>query len=67
MELSPHGDSGKSWTWTALDHSDTDSEPRQELLAVRFKLVEAASDFKAKFELAREYRSDKGMLVIFLH
>ncbi|CAJ1079920.1 E3 SUMO-protein ligase RanBP2 isoform X2 [Xyrichtys novacula] len=51
MLLKPNAGSDKSWVWNAIDYAD--EEPKPEQLAIRFKTVEEASLFKAKFEEAQ--------------
>uniref|UniRef100_A0A3B5KCX4 RAN binding protein 2 n=1 Tax=Takifugu rubripes TaxID=31033 RepID=A0A3B5KCX4_TAKRU len=52
MILKPNASSDKSWVWNALDYAD--EEPKTEQLAIRFKTVDEASLFKAKFEEAKK-------------
>uniref|UniRef100_A0A3P9K300 E3 SUMO-protein ligase RanBP2 n=1 Tax=Oryzias latipes TaxID=8090 RepID=A0A3P9K300_ORYLA len=52
MLLKPNAGSDKSWVWNAIDYAD--EEPKPEQLAIRFKTVEEASLFKAKFEEAKK-------------
>lgn len=52
MLLKPNSGSDKSWVWNAIDYAD--EEPRTEQLAIRFKTVDEASLFKAKFEEAQK-------------
>lgn len=52
MLLTPNAGSDKSWVWNAVDYAD--EEPKPEQLAIRFKTVEEASLFKAKFEEAQK-------------
>ncbi|XP_056881219.1 E3 SUMO-protein ligase RanBP2 isoform X3 [Takifugu flavidus] len=52
MLLKPNASSDKSWVWNALDYAD--EEPKTEQLAIRFKTVDEASLFKAKFEEAKK-------------
>ncbi|RVE58148.1 hypothetical protein OJAV_G00206390 [Oryzias javanicus] len=52
MLLKPNAGSDKSWVWNAIDYAD--EEPKPEQLAIRFKTVEEASLFKAKFEEAQK-------------
>lgn len=52
MLLKPNSGSDKSWVWNAIDYSD--EEPKPEHLAIRFKTVDEASLFKAKFEEAQK-------------
>lgn len=66
MLLKPSSACDKSWVWNAIDYAD--EEPRPEQLAIRFKTVDEASLFKAKFEEAQkvvprspEQASDKHM------
>ncbi|XP_034549392.1 ranBP2-like and GRIP domain-containing protein 3 isoform X1 [Notolabrus celidotus] len=51
MLLKPNAGSDKSWVWNAIDYAD--EEPKPEQLAIRFKTVDEASLFKAKFEEAQ--------------
>nr|XP_043889627.1 E3 SUMO-protein ligase RanBP2 isoform X2 [Solea senegalensis] len=51
MLLKPNAGSDKSWVWKAIDYAD--EEPKPEQLAIRFKTVDEASLFKAKFEEAQ--------------
>lgn len=55
MLLKPNAGSDKSWVWNALDYAD--EEPKTEQLAIRFKTVDEASLFKAKFEEAQKVQS----------
>ncbi|KAL5004271.1 hypothetical protein ScPMuIL_017727 [Solemya velum] len=48
FELNPMSTSETSWCWVAQDFSD--SEPRIEKLAVKFKTIDLAKQFKIKFE-----------------
>ncbi|XP_028289444.1 ranBP2-like and GRIP domain-containing protein 3 isoform X2 [Parambassis ranga] len=48
MVLNPNAGSDKSWVWNAIDYAD--EEPKPEQLAIRFKTVDEAALFKAKFE-----------------
>uniref|UniRef100_A0A665UJQ9 E3 SUMO-protein ligase RanBP2 n=1 Tax=Echeneis naucrates TaxID=173247 RepID=A0A665UJQ9_ECHNA len=52
MLLKPNAGSDKSWVWNAIDYAD--EEPKPEQLAIRFKTVDEASLFKAKFEEAQK-------------
>ncbi|XP_029968661.1 ranBP2-like and GRIP domain-containing protein 3 isoform X2 [Salarias fasciatus] len=52
MLLKPNAGSDKSWVWNAIDYAD--EEPKTEQLAIRFKTVDEASLFKAKFEEAQK-------------
>ncbi|XP_029981546.1 E3 SUMO-protein ligase RanBP2 [Sphaeramia orbicularis] len=52
MLLKPNSGSDKSWVWNAIDYAD--EEPKPEQLAIRFKTVDEASLFKAKFEEAQK-------------
>lgn len=52
MLLRPNAGSDKSWVWNAIDYAD--EEPKPEQLAIRFKTVDEASLFKAKFEEAQK-------------
>lgn len=52
MLLKQNSGSDKSWVWNAIDYAD--EEPRPEQLAIRFKTVDEASLFKAKFEEAQK-------------
>ncbi|XP_068184695.1 E3 SUMO-protein ligase RanBP2 [Antennarius striatus] len=52
MLLKPNAGSDKSWVWNAVDYAD--EEPKPEQLAIRFKTVDEASLFKAKFEEAKK-------------
>ncbi|XP_047456055.1 ranBP2-like and GRIP domain-containing protein 3 isoform X2 [Mugil cephalus] len=52
MLLKPNAASDKSWVWNAIDYAD--EEPKPEQLAIRFKTVDEASLFKAKFEEAQK-------------
>ncbi|XP_070771295.1 E3 SUMO-protein ligase RanBP2 isoform X3 [Enoplosus armatus] len=52
MLLKPNAGSDKSWVWNAIDYAD--EEPKPEQLAIRFKTVDEASFFKAKFEEAQK-------------
>jgi len=52
MELKPLASSETSWCWTANDFSET--EPRIEQFAVKFKNKEIAQDFKKLFEECQE-------------
>ncbi|MED6257886.1 hypothetical protein ATANTOWER_032909 [Ataeniobius toweri] len=51
MLLKPNAASDKSWVWNAIDYAD--EEPKPEQLAIRFKTVDEAALFKAKFEDAQ--------------
>ncbi|XP_017279338.1 E3 SUMO-protein ligase RanBP2 isoform X2 [Kryptolebias marmoratus] len=51
MLLKPNAGSDKSWVWNAIDYAD--EEPKPEQLAIRFKTVDEAALFKAKFEEAQ--------------
>uniref|UniRef100_UPI0037E97790 E3 SUMO-protein ligase RanBP2 isoform X1 n=1 Tax=Semicossyphus pulcher TaxID=241346 RepID=UPI0037E97790 len=51
MLLKPNAGSDKSWVWNAIDYADEEAKPEQ--LAIRFKTVDEASLFKAKFEEAQ--------------
>ncbi|XP_030614512.1 E3 SUMO-protein ligase RanBP2 [Archocentrus centrarchus] len=52
MLLKPNAGSDKSWVWNAIDYAD--EEPKPEQLAIRFKTVDEAALFKAKFEEAQK-------------
>lgn len=52
MLLKPNAGSDKSWVWNAIDYAY--EEPKNEQLAIRFKTVDEASLFKAKFEEAQK-------------
>lgn len=52
MLLKPNAGSDKSWVWNAIDYADEEAKPEQ--LAIRFKTVDEASLFKAKFEEAQK-------------
>uniref|UniRef100_A0A3Q3MV23 E3 SUMO-protein ligase RanBP2 n=1 Tax=Mastacembelus armatus TaxID=205130 RepID=A0A3Q3MV23_9TELE len=52
MLLKPNAGSDKSWVWNAIDYAD--EEPKPEQLAIRFKTVDEASLFKARFEEAQK-------------
>lgn len=52
MLLTPNSGSDKSWVWNAIDYAY--EEPKNEQLAIRFKTVDEASLFKAKFEEAQK-------------
>ncbi|KAM9850833.1 E3 SUMO-protein ligase RanBP2 [Aulostomus maculatus] len=52
MLLKPNAGSDKSWVWNAIDYAD--EEPKPEQLAIRFKTIDEASLFKAKFEEAQQ-------------
>lgn len=52
MLLKPNAGSDRSWVWNAIDYAD--EEPKPEQLAIRFKTVDEASLFKAKFEEAQK-------------
>lgn len=52
MLLRPNAGSDKSWVWNAIDYAD--EEPKPEQLAIRFKTVNEASLFRAKFEEAQK-------------
>ncbi|KAM4730719.1 E3 SUMO-protein ligase RanBP2 [Anableps anableps] len=52
MLLKPNAGSDKSWVWNAIDYAD--EEPKPEQLAIRFKTVDEAALFKAKFEEAQQ-------------
>lgn len=52
MLLKSNAGSDKSWVWNAIDYAD--EEPKTEQLAIRFKTVDEASLFKAKFEEAQK-------------
>nr|XP_026691293.1 E3 SUMO-protein ligase RanBP2 [Ciona intestinalis] len=61
MQLKSYGDTGKAWTWSAMDFSDPELDPQHEVFAVRFKTVELANEFKENFEKAFSVRTtDKG-------
>uniref|UniRef100_A0A3P9PDW1 E3 SUMO-protein ligase RanBP2 n=1 Tax=Poecilia reticulata TaxID=8081 RepID=A0A3P9PDW1_POERE len=55
MLLKPNAGSDKSWVWNAIDYAD--EEPKPEQLAIRFKTVDEAALFKAKFEEAQQVTS----------
>uniref|UniRef100_A0A3B5QTR2 E3 SUMO-protein ligase RanBP2 n=1 Tax=Xiphophorus maculatus TaxID=8083 RepID=A0A3B5QTR2_XIPMA len=55
MLLRPNAGSDKSWVWNAIDYAD--EEPKPEQLAIRFKTVDEAALFKAKFEEAQKVTS----------
>ncbi|XP_077972668.1 E3 SUMO-protein ligase RanBP2-like isoform X2 [Styela clava] len=59
MKFSHLGNSDKAWTWTAVDHSDPDVEPKPEVLAVRFKTAEEASDFVKVVNQAKDILQGK--------
>lgn len=52
MQLKSNSGSDKSWVWNAIDYAD--EEPKPEQLAIRFKTIDEASAFKAKFEEAQK-------------
>ncbi|CAN9497895.1 unnamed protein product [Ophioblennius macclurei] len=52
MLLKQNAGSDKSWVWNANDYAD--EKQKTEQLAIRFKTVEEASLFKAKFEEAQK-------------
>lgn len=52
MELKPMATSESAWCWVATDYSDT--EPKLEQFAVKFKKVDVAKEFKAIFEDCQE-------------
>ncbi|XP_061083172.1 E3 SUMO-protein ligase RanBP2 isoform X3 [Conger conger] len=52
MVLKPNAGSDKSWVWYAIDYAD--EMPKPEQLAIRFKTVDEAALFKAKFEEAQK-------------
>lgn len=52
MALKPLATSETSWCWVANDL--TDSEPRTEQFAIKFKNADLAREFKAKFEECQE-------------
>ncbi|KAF7670356.1 hypothetical protein LDENG_00252310 [Lucifuga dentata] len=52
MLLTPNCGSDKSWVWNAIDYAD--ELPKHEQLAIRFKSVDEASLFKAKFDEAKQ-------------
>ncbi|XP_070538551.1 E3 SUMO-protein ligase RanBP2-like [Ptychodera flava] len=52
MELRKHPTSERSWCWSVLDYAE--EAPKQETFAIKFKTVEMAEEFKAKFEECRE-------------
>lgn len=52
MLLKPNAGSDKSWVWNAIDYAY--EEPKNEQLAIRFKTVDEASLFKARFEEAQK-------------
>jgi hypothetical protein len=57
MELSPHPNSDRSWIWcTPADISEGD--PCPENLAVKFKTVEIAEQFKVAFEKYKNMSAD---------
>ncbi|XP_034042305.1 E3 SUMO-protein ligase RanBP2 isoform X1 [Thalassophryne amazonica] len=56
MLLKPNAGSDKSWVWNAIDYAD--EEPKPEQLAIRFKTVDEASLFRAKFEEAQKIVSE---------
>ncbi|OCT95233.1 ranBP2-like and GRIP domain-containing protein 3 isoform X2 [Xenopus laevis] len=51
MKLKPNATSDKSYVWHAYDYAD--EMPKPEQLAIRFKTVDEAAHFKAKFEEAQ--------------
>nr|XP_039263063.1 E3 SUMO-protein ligase RanBP2-like [Styela clava] len=59
MKFSHLGNSDKAWTWTAVDHSDPDVEPKPEVLAVRFKTAGEASDFVKVVNQAKDILQGK--------
>ena len=67
MNLAPLSGSDKAWTWTAMDHSDPESQPRQEFFAVRFKQAETAAEFGTCFNNAKKSTKQKGPLLKFEH
>lgn len=52
MLIKSNSGSDKSWVWNAIDYAD--EEPKPEQLAIRFKTMDEASAFKAKFEEAQK-------------
>lgn len=55
MQLKSNSGCDKSWVWNAIDYAN--EEPKHEKLAIRFKTVDEASAFKAKFEEAQRVAS----------
>ncbi|TRY91680.1 hypothetical protein DNTS_003335, partial [Danionella cerebrum] len=53
MVLKPNAGSDKSWVWHAMDYAD--EMPKNEQLAIRFKTVDEATLFKARFEEAQTF------------
>ena len=56
-ELKPMANSEKAFMWVCHDFSD-EAEGKLEKLCARFQTVEAANDFKAKFEAAQVFNVD---------
>ena len=52
MKLAPTIGSKTSWTWLAMNAAE--GEPRFEKLAIRFRFVETALEFKKVFECCQE-------------
>ena len=56
-ELKPMANSDKAFMWVCHDFSDS-TEGQLEKLCARFQNVEAANDFKTKFEAAQQFNAD---------
>merc|ERR1712096_83279 len=61
-ELKPLSSSETALCWYAVDYAE--GEPKTEQLAVKFKLVETKSDFKAVFEAAQEEMRQRNQGVV---
>ena len=68
MKIAPQGASQKSWMWFAFDFSESSTQEKKELFAIKFKTVEEAKDFHDKFVegvTADRERKNPGLLKSF--